>query len=109
MNIEVNNVNIFYIILITFVSSLILVPLIKDIAIHINAMDIPNKRKVHKKPMPRLGGLAVIAGFLISIAYLLIVMTIENKINLYEEKNNEHASYYSNGGFYTGRLWIIAE
>ena len=49
MNIYVNDVHILYIILITFISSLILVPLIRDIAVHINAMDIPDKRKVHKK------------------------------------------------------------
>ena len=75
MNIEVNNVNIFYIILITFVSSLILVPLIKDIAIHINAMDIPNKRKVHKKPMPRLGGLAIFLSFLVGYMFFAPLTT----------------------------------
>ena len=75
MNIEVNNVNIFYIILITFVSSLILVPLIKDIAIHINAVDIPNKRKVHKKPMPRLGGLAIFLSFLVGYMFFAPLTT----------------------------------
>ena len=45
MNITVNGINIFYIVLIAFVSSLILVPFVKDIAIHINAIDIPDKRK----------------------------------------------------------------
>lgn len=75
MNIEVNNVNIFYIILITFVSSLILVPLIKDIAIHINAMDIPDKRKVHKKPMPRLGGLAIFLSFLVGYMFFAPLTT----------------------------------
>ena len=75
MNILVNDVNIFYIILITFVSSLILVPLIRDIAIHINAMDIPDKRKVHKKPMPRLGGLAIFLSFLIGYMFFAPVTT----------------------------------
>ena len=75
MNILVNNVNIFYIILITFVSSLILVPLIRDIAIHINAMDIPDKRKVHKKPMPRLGGLAIFLSLLIGYMFFAPVTT----------------------------------
>ena len=75
MNIVVNNVNIFYIILITFISSLILVPLIKDIAIHINAMDIPDKRKVHKKPMPRLGGLAIFLSFLVGYMFFAPLTT----------------------------------
>ena len=75
MNIVVNNVNIFYIILITFISSLILVPLIKDIAIHINAMDIPDKRKVHKKPMPRLGGLAIFLSFIVGYMFFAPLTT----------------------------------
>ncbi len=42
----------------------ILVPVVKKIANHVGAMDIPNSRKVHKVPIPRLGGLAIFAGFL---------------------------------------------
>lgn len=75
MNIIVNNVNIFYIILITFVSSLILVPFIRDIAKHINAIDIPDKRKVHKNPMPRLGGLAIFLSFLIGYMFFAPLTT----------------------------------
>ncbi len=42
----------------------LIVPYVKKIANHVGAMDIPNKRKVHKIPIPRLGGLAIFAGFL---------------------------------------------
>ena len=48
----------------TFLFVAFLVPFIKRIAIHVGALDIPNKRKVHSKPMPRLGGLAIFFGFL---------------------------------------------
>lgn len=41
------------------------IPLVKKIAIHVNALDIPNERKVHKKPMPRLGGLGIFFAFLV--------------------------------------------
>lgn len=75
MNILVNNVNIFYIILITFVSSLILVPLVRDIAKHINAIDMPNERKVHQKPMPRLGGLAIFLSFLVGYMFFAPLTT----------------------------------
>ncbi len=34
--------------------------------------------------MPRLGGVAVVCGFLISIIYLLISLTLEKQINLVE-------------------------
>ena len=42
-----------------------IIPLVKKIAIHINALDIPNERKVHTIPIPRLGGLGIFVGFLI--------------------------------------------
>ena len=60
--------NIEYSLLIVF-SCLIIValitPLVKKIAIHINALDIPDARKVHTKPIPRLGGLGIFIGFLL--------------------------------------------
>lgn len=65
MSIVVNNHNIFVMALVSFLVSLVLVPICKKVAIHVNAMDIPNERKVHKKPMPRLGGLAIYLSFLI--------------------------------------------
>ena len=39
-------------------------PIVKWIANHIGALDYPNERKVHKKPMPLLGGLMMFFGFL---------------------------------------------
>ena len=69
MNLVVNNHNVFVIVFITFLTSLLLVPIIKKIAIHINAMDEPNERKIHKIPMPRLGGLAIYFSFL--LGYIL--------------------------------------
>jgi len=44
-------------------------PIIKKIAVFIGALDIPDKRKVHKLPIPRLGGLGIYAGFL--VGYML--------------------------------------
>ncbi|MCX4253693.1 MAG: MraY family glycosyltransferase [Bacilli bacterium] len=69
MNLEVNGFNVLNIILVPFVTSLLLVPLIKKVAIHINAIDIPNERKVHKDPIPRIGGLAIFIAFL--LGYIL--------------------------------------
>lgn len=68
MNLEVNGFNIFLIIGITFLLSLLLTPIVKKIAIHINALDYPNERKIHKKPIPRLGGLAIYLSFIIGYA-----------------------------------------
>lgn len=65
----VNNHNIFEIVFITFLASVLLVPIAKKIAIHVGAIDIPNERKVHKKNMPRMGGLAIYGAFL--LGYIL--------------------------------------
>ena len=53
----------------TFLVTTLFVPIVKKIAEFIGAMDIPNARKVHTKPIPRLGGLGIYAGFL--IGYML--------------------------------------
>lgn len=55
--------------IITIVSSsfaivVLLIPFIKKIAYQINAIDIPGGRHIHKKPTPKLGGLAIFLGFL---------------------------------------------
>ena len=64
MNYEVNGHNVFIIVLITFLSSLVLVPIVKKMANHIGAIDYPNERKIHTKPIPRLGGLAIFLSFM---------------------------------------------
>lgn len=48
-----------------FVASILLTPLVKRLAFKIGAVDAPNYRKVHAKIMPRLGGLAIFGAFLI--------------------------------------------
>lgn len=75
MKYSVNGNNIFLILITTFISSLILVPIVKKIAWHINAIDYPNDRKVHSKPMPRLGGLAIFLSFLIGYIFFGEVTT----------------------------------
>lgn len=56
---------IIYMIAIPFLFVLAIIPFIKKIAFHVGALDIPDKRKVHKQPMPRLGGLGIYAGFIL--------------------------------------------
>ncbi|MDL4838881.1 glycosyltransferase family 4 protein [Aquibacillus rhizosphaerae] len=56
--------------LISLVTTLILVYPIKKLAIKIGAMDLPNYRKIHIDPTPRLGGLAIFLGVAISLLYL---------------------------------------
>lgn len=46
--------------------SLLITPVIKKYAINRNLYDIPNGRSSHKKPIPRVGGIAIIASFLVT-------------------------------------------
>ena len=48
---------------ISAIASYIFTPLAKVLAARWGAVDLPNPRKIHKLPMPRLGGIAVFLGF----------------------------------------------
>ena len=72
--------------LIAFLTAFMATPHTIKLAKKIGAVDTPkDARRINKVTMPRLGGLAVLAGFFVSILYLLIVMSIENKIDLRQE------------------------
>ncbi len=46
-----------------------LTPLVRRLAIRVGAVDIPkDERRVHTKPIPRMGGLAIFIGFLVAYA-----------------------------------------
>ena len=68
------------IILVVFLFVVLIMPTIMKIAKHINALDIPNERKVHKDPMPRLGGLAIFLGFL--LGYMLFCSQTPQMISI---------------------------
>ena len=72
--------------LLAFITAFVLTPHTMRLAKKVGAIDIPNDRRVNKKPMPRLGGLAVICGFLVSTIYLLIIMNLEHSIDLFGEE-----------------------
>ena len=72
-NIDLGNItHILLIIFTCLIFTLICTFYIKKIAFHIKALDIPNERKVHTKPMPRLGGLGIFLGFLFVIIRMCI-------------------------------------
>lgn len=80
MNLVVNGTNVFIIIFVTFVASALLVPVAKKVAHHVGALDIPNERKVHTKPMPRVGGLAIFAAFL--LGYMLYAQSTAQMLSI---------------------------
>lgn len=68
------------IVLVCFLISTLLVPIVKKIAFHIGALDIPDARKVHTKPMPRLGGLAIYIAFILGYMFFATPSTEMNSI-----------------------------
>ena len=89
--------NIIIAFLIAFITSYVFTPYTIRFAKKVGALDYPTSpRKIHKKPMPRLGGIAVIIGFILSVTYLIIVMSIEKTITLIRE------DYVRLGGFLVG-------
>ena len=50
------------------VISFLMTPVVKSFAYKVGAIDVPkDERRMHHKPIPRLGGLAIFAGFMASI------------------------------------------
>ncbi len=53
-----------------FICSICMTPVVKKLAFRLGATDRPNSRKVHEKIMPRLGGLAIYISFLLGVFLL---------------------------------------
>ena len=71
----------------SFITAYVITPYTIRFANKVGALDYPvDGRKIHKKPMPRLGGIAIILGFVLSTSYLIAIMTVENSIQLMKEE-----------------------
>ena len=47
-------------------------PVVKNLAFKVGAVDVPkDNRRMHKHPIPRMGGLAIFLGFLLSVLIFL--------------------------------------
>ena len=52
---------------VAFLIALILTPVVRSLAVKVGAVDIPkDNRRMHDHPIPRMGGLAIFFGFLLS-------------------------------------------
>ncbi len=49
-----------------FATTYVLVPAVKRLAIRLDAVDYPSKRRINTRPIPRMGGLAVFAGLVVA-------------------------------------------
>ena len=73
--------------LLAFITSFVMVPYTIKLAKKVGAIDYPSDRRVNKRPIPRIGGIAVVLGFLVSAIYLIVTMSIEGSLELNNEEN----------------------
>lgn len=76
--------------LLAFVTAFVVTPYTIKLSKRLGAIDKPEKRRINLSPMPRLGGIAVIIGFLLSCTYLLTVMTLEKSFFPFGEEQYFH-------------------
>lgn len=76
--------------LLAFVTAFVITPYTIRLANRIGAIDKPEKRRINEEPIPRLGGIAVIIGFMLSCTYLLIIMTLEKTFFPFGEEQYFH-------------------
>lgn len=67
-----------------FITAYVVTPYSMRFARRIRAVDEPSERRINKVTMPRLGGLAIISGFFVSMIYLFISMLLEDRVEINE-------------------------
>ena len=73
--------------LLACIVSFMMTPYSIRLAKKLGALDVPkDDRRMHGKTMPKLGGVAVIVGFLVASIYLFCIMSIEGTIDLFGEE-----------------------
>ncbi len=87
--------------ILAFIVALCATPIAKKIAVKLGAVDIPkDDRRVHKKPIARLGGLAIVTGFFMAILF-----------NIFNDMANDSIYFALNKqmkGLLAGILIIVA-
>lgn len=68
-------------VLVALFATIVFTPVAKWIAVKLDAIDYPDNRRVNTKPIPRMGGVAIFAGMIVSCLVLLIGVTYWNWIN----------------------------
>ena len=60
--------------------SVLIMPAVIFLAEKTGAMDAPNARKVHKKPIPRIGGLGIYLAFMAAIVFVAIKFKLDDEM-----------------------------
>ncbi len=70
-------------VIIAFIVSFYAMPIIIQLADQIKIFDIPDERKVHKKPIPSLGGLGIFIGFMMGLLLTQSIPTMASKLQYF--------------------------
>ena len=69
--------------LIAMAVALIITPSVIKLALKTGAVDLPNERKVHKVPIPRIGGLGIYIAFMVALIFSISVSNLDG-VSLHE-------------------------
>ncbi len=70
-------------VIIAFIISFYAIPIIIQLADQIKIFDIPDERKVHKKPIPSLGGLGIFIGFMMALLLAPSIPAMAGKLQYF--------------------------
>lgn len=65
--------NLLFVLLTAMVTSMVLIPMMIRLAPYIGMVDHPDERKVHLKPIPRVGGIGIVLGAMLAVVVWLPV------------------------------------
>ncbi|RJQ54561.1 MAG: undecaprenyl/decaprenyl-phosphate alpha-N-acetylglucosaminyl 1-phosphate transferase [Actinobacteria bacterium] len=54
------------------VATYLATPVVEKVSLALGLVDVPEKRKVHREPVPRLGGVAIFFGFLVALGFQIL-------------------------------------
>ncbi len=60
--------------------ALLITPAVILLAAKTGAMDAPDPRKVHKRPIPRIGGIGIYAAFMVSILSMMATVDLDSEV-----------------------------
>ncbi len=58
-----------FLLVFSFLLTFLLTPLVRNLATRLRVMDIPDQRKIHARPIPLLGGLAIYVSYVMTIFF----------------------------------------
>ncbi len=59
--------------LVGITATAVLTVAVKRLALRLNLVDRPNARSLHRMPIPRVGGVAIVGGFLVGLSYFYVL------------------------------------